>query len=281
MIRQEILSNLKHLPSISQSVIRLSVLLRDENASATHFEEAIRLDPSLTANLLKVANSAFFGREREVTGVKQAIVIMGTKRVYEAAVAASLTQLIPSHLAGYGIEAASFWSHSAAVAVMSEHLAQTLNMKTPDMVMTSGLLHDIGKIAISVYLAKNISAVTRSLQNPEHSFIDAEQEALGVDHAEIGAELAKSWNFPETIIHSIRYHHSPNELPNQQDQHAVDLVHAANSMAHLFGYGADVGELKRRVEPDVSERLGLSTQDLEATISRALSDIQDMISLFN
>ena len=281
MIRERILANLTKLPAISQSVVRLSQLIRDENAGATQFEEAIRLDPSLTANLLRIANSAFFGREREVTGVRQAIVIMGVKKVYEAAVAASLSRLIPQHLAGYGIEAASFWAHSAAVAVMCEHLSATLKIPTPDMVMTSGLLHDIGKIAISVYLAENMNDVLNALRTEGRTFVETEKEILGMDHAEIGAELARRWNFPETIIHSIHYHHSPNDLPAGMDQRAVDLVHAANALAHLFGYGADRGELRRRVEPEVSERLGVTTPDLESMVSRALIDIQELISLFN
>jgi len=122
-LKQRILDATAALPLLPSSVMRLRTVLDDPRSSADAVEAVVRPDAALTGNLLRMANSAFFGVPRRIESVRQAITLLGMRRVYEAAVGASFLCLIPERLLGYGLEASAFWRHCVAVAVLGERLA--------------------------------------------------------------------------------------------------------------------------------------------------------------
>ncbi len=276
-----IISSIDSLPSLSATVLRLSKLVKDEHSDAGDVEEAVRLDPAITANLLRVANSSFFGATKQITSARHAITLIGLKRVFEASVGASMVRIIPERIPGYEMDSASYWKHCVAVAVLAERIAEIVNVVPPDLLFTAGLLHDIGKLAIGQFLDEEHVKVTESLKEGNSDFISVEFDALGVQHADIGAEIAKRWNFPDAIIWAIRWHHSPSQLPADVDPLPVCLVHAADGLAHMLGFGFDKGELARAIDPKAIEQLGLKTADIEKAASAALDEITDMGDLFN
>ncbi|MEJ2389245.1 MAG: HDOD domain-containing protein [Chromatiaceae bacterium] len=162
-------------------------------------------DPALTTNLLRLANSAFFGRPRQVTSVRQAVTFLGTKRVVEVALAAAFSGVLPEALPGYGIQAATFWRHCVAVAVLSERIADDRALSKDCDGFTCGLLHDIGKLVTSAYLARQTGEIMESIWGQRQVFIVAEHQILGADHAEIGAAVAEKWNLPEAVCAVVRW----------------------------------------------------------------------------
>ena len=274
-----ILSRVKALPTLSGAALRLSELARDQRSSAADFERVIRPDPALTANLLRVANSAYFGLRNRVESVKQAVTVLGLTRVSEVAAAAAFAPVIPARLPGYDIEASAFWLHSVAVAVLSERLAVELKMPRPDLTFTAGLLHDIGKLAIGTFVSQESVEILGRVRGGL-AFASAEREVLGVDHAEVGALVADAWRLPAAMGAVARWHHAPDDVPEGVDRPLVDLVHAADGLAHALGLGADVGELARQIAPGTEARLGIRARRLERVAGASLDAIREMAGLF-
>jgi len=268
------------LPTLPAAVSRLAALHGSETTSASDFEDAIKPDPALTANLLKMANSAYFGLRREVDSVGQAVTVLGTKRVWEAAVTAGFSKTIPDRIPGYEVDSAVFWKHCIAVAILSERLSSQMELRTPKLTFTAGLLHDIGKLAIGSFLTVEATLVLSRMRTDEMDFVAAEREVLGTDHAEVGATVADKWGLPEAIGVGARWHHCPDEVPNEEDQVLVDLVHVADALAHTLGYGADVGELARTLDQRAADRLELTVDCLELVACNTLEEIQQVSEVF-
>ncbi len=274
------IAKIKDLPSISNVVVKLSQLLNDENSSSADFEKVIRHDPSLTTNLLRIANSAFFGCPREVRSVRQAITLMGVERVFEVATSASLMKILPSKIPGYEVEAESFWKHCISVAILGEKLTVELGIKAPDLAYTAGLLHDIGKLAVGSFLGDQLENMQNHIFNGPMTMLEVERELLGTDHCEVGSALAQIWNLPPQIALAARWHHDPLQAPAGVDTTLLDLIHVANAASHMLGYGADVAELHRRLEQGVLKRMGLKVQRMEFVVSESLEQIQALGEIF-
>jgi putative nucleotidyltransferase with HDIG domain len=272
----EIFAKVLALPTLPTSVARLAALINDPRASASDCEVVIRPDPALTANLLRLANSAYFGQSREVGSVRQAVALMGLKRVFEMAAGAAYARVIPPVLPGYGIAATGFWTHCIAVGTISERLARDLGRNVPGLLFTAGLLHDLGKLTIGSFLVEETEPMRASLAGGRISFAAAERAVLGTDHAEVGLAAAEHWALPPAIGIAARWHHAPLDAPTPEDRVVAGLVHAADCLAHMLGFGADVGEMRREVDRRVVEMFDLRPARLERVAGDSLAEITEL-----
>jgi putative nucleotidyltransferase with HDIG domain len=276
---EQVLLRVKKLPTLPSTMARLWALSHDDRAGAADFERVIRPDPALTANLLRVANSAYFGLRCRAESVRHAVTLLGLKRVCELATSVAFAPTIPARLPGYDLDATAFWTHSVAVAVFSEKLAVELRVGTPDMIFTAGLLHDIGKLVVGSLVADEKGAIMGRVRQGE-TFVDAERAVLGLDHGELGAAVAQAWSLPPAATWAARWHHRPGEVPAEADRTLVGLIHGADALAHAMGLGADPGELARGVDGEVERKLGVKARRLEAVASGTVDGIREMASLF-
>ncbi len=274
--RIEILAGIQKLPAFSPTVVRLSSLVSDPESGPGEFEAVVQPDMALTANLLRMANSAYFGLSRRIGSAREAITLLGVRRVFELGAMAAVDAVVPDTLPGYGIDASVFWCHAVAVAVIAERLAKERKLATPTLTFTAGLLHDVGKLVISSFLAEHIEALRSELAAGGMSLVACEQRLLGADHAQIGAELGLAWNLPEEVVKVVASHHAPDGVNQGHGDVLVDLVHAADCLSHSMGFGADVGEMHRQVDDAAIARLGLRHIDLEHVASRALPEIEGL-----
>jgi putative nucleotidyltransferase with HDIG domain len=267
------------LPTLPASVSRLAALLADDDSTIADFARVIRPDLALTANLLRVANSAFAAPRKQLTTVEQAASWLGRKRLLEVCVSGAFHCIVPATLPGYGMDASAFWHHSVAVAVLGEQLARHLRRDISDTAFTAGLLHDVGKLIISSFLLEVADEVSTELWERDAAFIDVEGKLFGTDHAEVGSMVAERWGLPVGITEVARWHHRPSELPNSDGQVVVDCVHVADAIAHVFGLGADLGELARSIDPGALERLGVSASDVDRVAAESFERISEMTEL--
>ncbi len=279
--KMEIVARIQKLPTIPGAVVRLSALAQSDKASAKDFEEIIKPDPSMTANLLRLANSPFFGLRRQVTSVRQAVTLLGVSRVCDIATSAALARTMPKTIPGYGIDARSFWIHCMAVAGISERLAVEVQVTKPSLTFTAGLLHDVGKLVVGSYLLDEAKRVIHQLRSEESTLIEAERTSLGTDHAEIGAMICDLWDLPEAVGAAAKMHHEPSRATSENHSLLIDLVHTADCLAHSLGFGTDVGELARRFDSHVTERLGIKIRRLEHAASESIEQIHSMGTLFD
>jgi putative nucleotidyltransferase with HDIG domain len=202
-------------------------------------------DPALAASLIRTVNSAALGVRRKVTSVAEAVSYLGYSLVRSLVVRMRLQQVMPTRAGQPAYDAEDLWVHSLAVAYAAEALAERCPGVDKAFVCTLGLLHDIGKLAINSYFPASAAQVrTPSPDYPSESFLDRERRILGADHAEIGAMLATHWKLPADLVEAIRWHHSPQDAPQELGEAvrtATILVHVANQLAkYCYVYSEDM-----------------------------------------
>jgi putative nucleotidyltransferase with HDIG domain len=272
-----LLREIESLPTFPSAAVRLMGLVHDASASAADIEQVLRTDPSLTANVLRVANSTFYGGMDRVASVRQAIARLGTREVLSITSSTALGRILPDELPGYHVSSEVFWRHCLAVAIFSENIGAYVGIGVDGAAFTAGLLHDLGKLALGALLTQTGDEVVRRQLDPgAATFVNVERTLLGTDHAEAGYTLATHWNLPEEIAVAARYHHRPEEAPSGKSRDLCSVVHVGNAMAHLFGYTSDQGELSRTLDPNVLVSLELNQEILEEIACDSLEPIRDM-----
>jgi len=264
------------LPPLDASVAKLAKLVQDPDSSLGAFENVIRPDPALTANLLKLANSALYSSTTKVVSVRDAIARVGTRRVWETATAGAFGRTLPKVLSGYDVDAVGFWRHSVAVAVFAEAIARGAHLAAAPAAFTAGLLHDMGKLVIADFLAPERVELLDRLERGKLSMLAAEQELLGTDHAQVGEAVATRWGLPEELVAAARWHHEPLKAPDTRLQELAGAVHVANGLAHAMGFGCDIGGLHRRTDPAILARMQLDPSKLERLAANSLTEILEL-----
>jgi putative nucleotidyltransferase with HDIG domain len=260
------------LPPLSQATFALIALMGKEETSAFQVEQAVRRDAALAANLLRTANSPWFGLGRKVTSLTHAINLIGFVRVHQLAMTMSLQASLPEALPGYGIARTDFVVHSIAVAFLAEHLGKRLELDAHVPYYVAGLLHDIGKLLLARHLQDRKTELVANLAH-NLTLLDAERELLGTDHTEVAAVLGKAWNLPNEVIAAAVGHHDPSRYVEGPHSQLVDVVHVANITARALGYGQDVAGLARSPNPATFQRLGIRASSIEHVVSECVDTL--------
>jgi len=269
----KIFANVKSFPSIPFVASKIFGMLDDEDVSAEEIEKEVKYDAGLTANILKMANSAYFGFPAKVGSLKQAVVLMGANRVKQLLLASCMNAIMDKEIEGYDLPSGELWRHSIAVSVTAEEMVKELKFNDSEDVFTAALLHDIGKLALGRFVKDEIKEIEEESLKSK-SFVEAERVVLGTDHAEVGALILKEWAFPDDIINTVRWHHAPDESENSSRM--LDIVHVANVLCLMIGIGSGREGLRYEVTQSALERLGLKLGHLESIASRTLHSIESL-----
>ncbi|MFP4458835.1 MAG: HDOD domain-containing protein [Candidatus Zixiibacteriota bacterium] len=278
-IRDKIISTLDSIPSLPTAAIKAVKMLQDPDVSISRLTKTIEYDPALTSNVLRLANSAYFGANRQIESLRQAIVRLGTNNVFRLVVASAVAPLSSQAVKGYDIPPGELWAHSVAVAITSENLRVELNLDAPGYIFTAALLHDLGKIVLGNFGELDVEAILKTAKEREVSFDEAEMAVLGIDHAEVGAVLLEKWNLPKTISEAVRWHHYPKYFPN--DPIAIDLIHVGDNLCIKMGIGIGIDGLKHRVSNESVERLKMSNRIAEKVLLKTMGDLNEFRTMFN
>ncbi len=264
------------LPAIAQQLI---AVMNRHDSNASEISKVIGLDYALTANVLRAANSAFFGFNKPVSSLTEASFRLGTGFISQIAISSIVYSNVNRPATGYGQTAEDIWRHSAAVAVTSDNLCRLLQIRNAGAVFTAALVHDIGKAVLESWVAKFSSEICSSVQVDKISFEQAERAVLGLDHAEVGAMVAEHWHFPEELIAAIRWHHDPNSAPTGQP--IVDIVHVADTICIMQGIGLGDDGLWYRPCQQSIERLNVNSSHIDTVTSQLMDSLASIEELMN
>lgn len=273
-MKEQIVSKVSSFPTLPAMAGKLLNLLNDPEIPGTEIGKVVQYDPALTANLMKAANSVYLGVTTEVNSINEAVFRLGSKWIFQIAVSSLIYSNLRRPVTGYDLSGEDLWRHSIAVATMSDILSRQLNIKDVGLAFTGGLLHDIGKIIMGEFITDKFDDIYKVVEDKNVSFEEAEQEILGVDHAEIGALIAESWKFPVVLIDCIRYHHDPEKMA--EPKQAVDLVHIADALCLMQGYGIGRDGINYKPCQSTIERLKLSTTIIETATSQLVSALEEV-----
>ncbi len=229
------------LPTLPAYVFELNSLLSAAPVNLRQVGEVIRTDPSLTAQVLRLCNSAFMGFRERVTKIEHAIMLVGTERLRTMVLTCSLIEYVGHRVASEDIQ--SFWGHCFLTATLSERIARGVAYLHPEQAYLAGLLHDIGALPLLMMT----SAQPQELENKAFrgwgESVELERERFGTDHCEVGRWIGVSWNFSPSLLEVMVSHHHPREATD--DPLLVGVVAAADQFCFRRGIaqGADPPEL--------------------------------------
>lgn len=239
---RDLVQGVVRLVSLPEVCIRIGEMLDDPMVSASDLGQVISQDASLTARLLKIVNSAFYGFPSRIETVTRAITIIGMRELRGLVLAASVIEAfgnIPNRL----IDMSAFWRHSVYCGVVAQLLARRCHVLHGERLFVAGLLHDIGKLILANRLPGRMQEVQQLMADEAMPASLAERVVLGFDHATVGGALLDAWKMPSSLRESVAFHHSPEEATT--DALDVALVHIANIMTGLAEESFDGDELEQ------------------------------------
>ncbi len=275
---KRIMAQVKAFPGMPATSAKLLKMLKNSESSAAQIEEILKYDPGLTANILKLTNSAYFGIPSKVSSVKQALILLGWKRLLQLVMTMCMSTVMKKPLPGYDLPHGELWRHSVAVSVAAELVVNALKIPGADEVFTAALLHDIGKLILGGFVQEDLRQIEEMVAKGI-AFEVAEFIVLGIDHAQIGAHILEQWSFPSDLVNAVSWHHDPEKCEN----HCTfsDIVHVANILGLMSGYGNDHNGTGEIVSNPVAERLGFNPSDLEILAEETQLGVTKLVDTLN
>lgn len=256
--KDEILAKLHQLPAIPAIVQEVIASFKNADMDSAALARKIAQDQGLSAKVLRVANSTFYGLPRKVGSIQDAVVVIGFSGVRSLVLSAGFMHAFPSHIAGSPFDRQAYWKRSFRVAAYAKALAQCLR-QDQQMAFTAGMFHDIGELVLDICIPEQFAGMLERQKTSGLGLAEVEQAELGCDHALIGAEMARRWNFPPEIEHAIHYWRTPEHEPFEP---VTGTVH----VAALLENGLAGDALMNRLPPTLCNRLDTSWERLEVCL---------------
>ena len=264
----DLVTGVVRLVSLPEVCIRVNEMMDEASTSAYDIGKVISQDTGLTARLLKIVNSSFYGFPSKIETVTRAVTVIGLRELRGLVLAASAIETfskIPNDI----LNMVQFWRHSVYCGVVSQLLAERCNVLHSERLFVAGLLHDIGKLILCHRLPTESRLVSDKIQTECLLDFEVEQDIIGFDHAEVGGELIKAWQMPQSLEYALRYHHNPGLADNYAME--VSLVHLANSITGMAEQELDV-DVELNVQPIQQiawDRTGLDESVLDDVLKQA------------
>ena len=232
-------------------------MLDEPSVTAADLGHIISQDTSLTARLLKIVNSSYYGFQAKIETVSRAVTVVGLRELRGLVIAASAVETF-SNVPDEILNKVQFWRHSLYCGVIARLLAEQCHVLHSERLFVAGLLHDIGKLIIAQRLPTETRMITLEAEAGNRSEFEVEQDFLGFNHAEVGGELMKAWSMPETLFESVAYHHNPKQA--EIGVMETCLVHMANIFTDEAERGLDMKEDTplQEIDPIAWEITGLN-----------------------
>lgn len=265
-----------NLPSLPSVVQKVSELLQDPGAGTREIAQLVATDPPLAGKVLKIANSSFYGLRERCLSTEQASAVLGLKVLRNVVTQAAVIAQF-DHLKGSGFDMDDLWRHSIVTGQVASFLARRSKKAlglAPEEVYSCGLLHDIGRVVILENMREPFLEIARrsTLENmPAHI---CEEQALGFNHADVGALVAQQWGLPPAACAAIQFHHGPREAVAREP--AVALVANANLLVHR-AFEGNLTAAASTFDEATLRILGLSGSDVSdavMTVEKSIATVE-------
>jgi putative nucleotidyltransferase with HDIG domain len=254
--------NINTLPTVPSVLKRLSGVIEKPRITIVEISAFISNDPALTTKVLKMVNSAIYGFPGRIASVSHATMLLGLNVIKGLLLGVSVFELMQKTMSG-------LYEHSLACAIASRVIAQKKGLKEPEEVSVAGLLHDIGKVILTLEFSKEYQAAMTEAQEKKISIFEAEKNQFNATHADVGSWLAEKWRFPRSLIEVIECHHKPALAKTAPMETAI--VHMADLLVRARGFGFAGENFVPEVNTIAYELLKLS----EADIKNVLKEMED------
>jgi len=258
---KKIIMDTKTLPTLPGVINKLNSLSENEKSSVQEMAKIVSSDQVLSARILRLANSPSYGFYR-VSTISNAMILLGVNVVKSLALSSSIFEIMEKNSVG-------LWEHSLGVGVAANLIARKLALPECEEIATAALLHDIGKVIISLKCSEAESAIRRAIRDQDLYTREAERQILDTDHAEIGAWLSKSWFLPDKLSEPIAFHHDVAQSENHRIKTSV--VHIADVLIKASGFGNSGDTYVPRIQKIAWDTLKLS-DELLAEIVEEIED---------
>ncbi|MBT3039858.1 MAG: HDOD domain-containing protein [Candidatus Thiodiazotropha sp. (ex Codakia orbicularis)] len=271
-----LVKDLDHLVSLPDICIRVNQLMGSGNYSSTQVADIISQDADISARLLRVVNSSFYGLPAKIETLSRAITIVGADELRNLVMAATAMRTftgIPKQL----VDMTEYWQHSVTTGVMAQSLAKHCNILHSERLFVMGLLHDVGRLVIYLTLPEKATDILYITGGDNWVLPQTETEVLGFTHLDVGAELMHAWGLPESFTAVAGYHDDPKQAGDYQLE--TSLVHIAKAIANGEMVGLNVEEMLWAINPFAWEMTGLSAETVSPMIEEMVTKSHEALSL--
>lgn len=283
MDREEIRAKIKEtaeVATISAVAFQTAQLLRNPDVAVNKITEIVGLDQSLTAKILRLVNSSFYGFQGKIGSLSQAIVLLGFNTVRNVILSVSVLKSFSSDKGCKVFNAGKFWEHSVGTAFVAKNLAEHIKFKEPEDAFIGGLLHDVGRVFIVQFLRQEVEKIIDLMVKEDIPMREAEERVLDADHAWMGYVMAKNWHFPPVLCSAIGYHHAPNG--KDEGFLLASIIHLADIICRGMDLGCGGDDFVPDVSPAAWRGLSLSLEDVRVVIQKTdqtLYQIEEFLSI--
>ena len=254
-------TDLPTLPVIVNNIIKAA---GEPNTTTEDLARIITYDQGMTNKLLKLANSIYYAQKTRVNTIKRAITVIGFDEIMGIAMGMSVLTAFTDKNEGIPLDIKALWIHTIGCATAAKDLANRTNPAIAKKIFIPGLLHDMGKVLLSVHFKSEYQAIRGRALEKKIPLFRAEQQELGLDHAMLAGLLMKRWNFPNTILYPCRFHHNPDASPTEF-RHQSLILNLANYICHKANIGHSGNQVPVTV-PNAIQKCGTNEASIRLIV---------------
>ena len=271
----EIVEKIEYLPMFDETAQKALIAIQKEDYSISELTEVIKYDPALTANILKVANSAYYAHSKKINNISTAINYLGKEQLFSIIAVSASKKYFLEMIEGYEENNGELWEHNLAVAMISKELKTLEPIVDENDLFIAALLHDIGKVILGSYVKRKRGIVINLIETG-NDFISVEKKVFGFTHPKIGAAILKRWNFSKDVVHAVKYHHDQDHW----NRPITRVVALSDYFSQLIGKMSQKDALAYKGYDKLLLRYKINSQQLEKLLSDTLEKINFAMSVY-
>ncbi len=262
----------RNIPVLPQVSSKLLAVFNDSGAEAKDVGKIIESDQSLAAQVLKQANSPFYGFSGRIASLKHAVVLMGFSAIKNLAISFSVTKMSRTGASNI-LSSEKFWEHSLGVGVGARAIGKEVGYPCPEELLAAGLVHDTGKLILSDSFPNEYQEVVKEAEERKEELYQPEKRVLGGSHDDVGGWFTRKHRFPDVLMACVQYHHTPCSEISDEFNNAVKIIHLADQLCKLQGIGWAGGNICSEGLEDTCNQVGLTEEGRKRVTESLMAEV--------